>query len=356
MKVIGILRGFPGLGRVVSGVEIIRKLERKHKATVKIISYLQGYDYASNYFESGSINILNTNDISSIGIIPVSPSGEKIIDDIDLFKPDLILIDGEPLLLVTIKLRFPNIKIMSLLNPFDIDNPHNKLSSQLFFMECYSKADISIVHGLLSVERPKSFKGKFYSVDTVIRRSVLELKRHAHPNTIKCVLGGGTVNSSAKFYENTIKIADNTIMLANKHKDLKFEIFCSSIGIFDSINSNSLMPSNLSVYLDIESPERLFSDAKIVLGRAGRNLISELLFLEIPSIVFASNCGIRGAEQSKNVSAAMKRNKNIIGMDLGESAENIQNVFEELIGYQNNLPERKEFKEDITIEKILMEL
>ena len=355
MKVVGILRGFPGLGRVVSGVEIIRKLERKHNANVKIISYLQGYDYVTNYYTNDVINILNINDISSIGIIPVSPSGEKIIDDIDLFKPDVIIIDGEPLLLITIKLRFPNIKIITLLNPFDIDNPHNKLSSQLFFKDCYSKADISIVHGLFTVKQPESFEGKFYSVGTVIRQNVQEITRHSYPGAIKCILGGGTVNSSSKFYENTIKIAENAIMLANKHKELKFEIFCSCKVVFDSIKANQATSPNLSIYIDIESPERLFSDAKIVIGRAGRNLISELLFHRIPSIVFASNCGIRGAEQSENISAAQNRSKNIIGMDISASKENIHNVFERLLR-KNISPDNLEIREADTIDKILMEL
>ena len=77
-------------------------------------------------------------------IFPFHLSGGAIINDIEIFNPDYVLIDGEPLLLTTIKLRFPKLKVVALLNPFDIENPSNQLSSQLFFRDCYSKADISI--------------------------------------------------------------------------------------------------------------------------------------------------------------------------------------------------------------------
>ena len=111
MKIVAIFRGFPGLGRVVSGVEIIKQIHSQYNAQVKIFTYLQGYEYTKMIFPSTE-NIIAENDISSIGIIPVSSSGEKIIDEIELFYPNFVLIDGEPLLLQTIKLRFPNLKIV----------------------------------------------------------------------------------------------------------------------------------------------------------------------------------------------------------------------------------------------------
>ena len=39
-KILGILRGFPGLGRVVSGVSILETLRDSYGYDVKIISYL----------------------------------------------------------------------------------------------------------------------------------------------------------------------------------------------------------------------------------------------------------------------------------------------------------------------------
>lgn len=54
-KILGILRGFPGLGRVVSGVSILETLRDSYGYDIKIISYLQG----NKYLYSRSYNNLN---------------------------------------------------------------------------------------------------------------------------------------------------------------------------------------------------------------------------------------------------------------------------------------------------------
>lgn len=45
MKVLGIFRGFPGLGRVIGGVSILETLRDFYGFKVKAISYLQGNEY-----------------------------------------------------------------------------------------------------------------------------------------------------------------------------------------------------------------------------------------------------------------------------------------------------------------------
>ena len=49
------------------------------------------------------------------------------------------IIDGEPLLLQSIRVVYPNLKIVALLNPFDVHNPYNQSSSSLIFNDMYSK-------------------------------------------------------------------------------------------------------------------------------------------------------------------------------------------------------------------------
>lgn len=44
-KVMGIFRGFPGLGRVVSGVTLLETLRDEYGCSIEIISYLQGNHY-----------------------------------------------------------------------------------------------------------------------------------------------------------------------------------------------------------------------------------------------------------------------------------------------------------------------
>ena len=234
MKAIGIFRGFPGLGRVVAGFEILKQLKNEIGLEVIVYTYLQGIEL-SELYNFQCKNIENIKDISSIGVIPVSVSGEKIIAEIEKNNPDFILIDGEPLMVSTIKLRFPNLIVIALLNPFDVENPNNQLSSQIFFNDCYSKADIAIVHGLWKVQKPEMYKNKYYSVNTFIRKEIEDLKTDTNTSRITCLLGGGTVNSNKQFFENTILIAKRVIEIAEKQNNLLFDIYCGCEVLFSKV-------------------------------------------------------------------------------------------------------------------------
>lgn len=328
MKILGVFRGFPGLGRVVSGVEILKQLKEEHKADIKICTYLQGAEYlqrTSVEFEG----IKSHSDICSIGIIPVSSSGERIIDMVEEYRPDFVLVDGEPMLIGALKLCFPKLKIVALLNPFDVDNPHNKLSSQLFFKDAYAKADVSIVHGLWSVPKPHDYNSKFYSFNTIIRREILGIKTSNPKDKIVCVLGGGTVNSSEPFYTSTLAIAENTISIAIHYPQYSFDILCGSPNIYDRIKSSVNIPPNVFFSKELKTPEEMYSRAKIIIARAGRNTISELLQLNIPSILYATGCSLRGSEQKKNIEFIENfSNGNIIGIKTMGTMGNVLSSFE----------------------------
>ena len=47
MRILGIFRGFPGLGRVVAGVSLLEELRDQYGANIRMISYLQGNEYLS---------------------------------------------------------------------------------------------------------------------------------------------------------------------------------------------------------------------------------------------------------------------------------------------------------------------
>jgi hypothetical protein len=338
MKVVGILRGFPGLGRVVAGIEVLKQFQLKTNAKVKIFTYLQGFEYCKNIFNTSDI-FLN-NDISSIGIIPVSKSGEMIIDEIEIFDPDLILIDGEPLLLATIKLRFPKLKILTLLNPFDINNPYNKLSSQLFFKDCYAKADYAVVHGLWKVRKPTEFYNKYISINTILRTDVVDININSNRNSnrIVCILGGGSVNGSEAFFENTLKIANNAILIAKYYSDYKMDIFCSSDKIYNHLIKSIFGTENIILHKRLKSPNQLYQNTKLVIARAGRNTISELLYQKIPSLLFATSCNFRGSEQFANLEKVQQlTNSLIIGIDIQSEEQKILESFDFLI---KNKPEK----------------
>mgnify|MGYP001178313516 CR=1 FL=1 len=330
MKAIGIFRGFPGLGRVVAGVEILNHLKKSIGLEVKAISYLQGIEFGK--YNKISVETINhINDVSSIGIIPVSVSGEMIIDEIDKFNPNFIIIDGEPLMLTTIKLRFPKLKVIALLNPYDLENPHNKLSSQLFFKDCYSKADIAIVHGLWKIKKPANFVNSFYSVNTFVRFQINDIKITNTSNRIVCILGGGTVNTNQLFFENTIAIAEKTLLLAHNNPNYVFEIFCGCSVVYKSIFQKAKQNNNVKIFKEVSPPEIIYNSAKAVISRAGRNTISELLVLKIPAFLFATNCGIRGSEQSANIASAQNFSNKIVCFNVKDEQLNINNAFSNLL-------------------------
>lgn len=172
-KVLGIFRGFPGLGRVVGGVTLLETLRDDYQMDIKIISYLQGNQYLASrgYEEPIEVSPL---DYCSIGLLPTNHAGEYIHKTIKSYQPDLVIIDGEPLILLSLRISFPHIKIAALLNPSDVYNPTNEKESMDYFNYHYSKADLAIVHGARRIENSYPYQ-KLISLNTVIRKEVLNL-------------------------------------------------------------------------------------------------------------------------------------------------------------------------------------
>ena len=95
MKILGLFRGFPGLGRVVAGVSLMETLKSQFGFKTKAISYLQGNTYLRNKgFET--LNEISDKDICSIGLLPTKHFAESIFSIIKEFRPSVIVVDGEP--------------------------------------------------------------------------------------------------------------------------------------------------------------------------------------------------------------------------------------------------------------------
>ena len=296
-KALGIFRGFPGLGRVVAGVSLLESLRDNYGFDVKAISYLQGKTYleAHGFFESTATTPL---DYCAIGILPTSQFGAAIHKIIHDYKPDIIIIDGEPLLIKSIKLSHREIPIASLLNPSDIDNPENDKEAMDFFKACMSMADLSIIHGLRQPSLPIEYKHSI-SINTILRPEILKVSNNPQ-NKIYCILGGGTVNVEQQFVESTTRIGKLCIDMATYLTQYEINIVCSSPNIY-SVISNLNVPSNVILHEEIMNATTYYADANLIITRSGRNTLSELLFLGIPSITFVSGCAYRQSEQKQNL-------------------------------------------------------
>ena len=260
MKVLGIFRGFPGLGRVVSGVSILETLRDNYNCEIKAISYLQG----NKYLDLKGFKDLKRAipmDYCSIGLLPTNKMGVHINDTIKSFTPDLIIVDGEPLILHSIKISHPTIKVVCLLNPADVDNPHNDKEAMDYFNQLYSLSDLAIVHGLRTPNQTYKYN-KLISVPTILRNEILHTK-NTPSKDIYCILGGGTVNVGYQFESSTIAIANICKNLARKLQDYTMHIICSSQNIFDALNE-SIVSQNVILHNDVLKAEEYYSNAALV--------------------------------------------------------------------------------------------
>jgi len=312
MNILGVFRGFPGLGRVVSGISILESLRDCYGYNIEIISYLQGNKYLESRGYTGLQEAIPM-DYCSIGLLPTNKMGVHIHNRIKAFRPDVIVIDGEPLIIQSLKISCPDIKIVTLLNPSDVDNPKNDKEAMDYFNALYSLADLAIVHGLRNVVTPYKYK-ELLTTKTVLRHEILGIKNKPS-NNIYCVLGGGTVNVGHQFAESTIRIASLCQKVAEELSDYNMHIICSSQNIYDAINENH-SDSNVILHNQVLDATKYYSDASLIVTRSGRNTLSELVYLGIPAISFVLGCSYRKMEQEQNMENLHRNNIKVASMDI----------------------------------------
>ena len=330
VNIYGILRGYPGLGRVVSGLEILNHY-KEHGHNIRLFTYFNGLRSAIDSEFEVPIQVSDRRDISSIGVIPVSATGENLITDIQQWKPDMILCDGEPLLIEALSVLGYRDKLIALLNPFDLVNPYTTRSSSLYFRTLYTKAEMLLVHGLWKIDNEyRKEDALFCSTHTIIRETLFNIKQVSGEKIVG-VLGGGAFNCSKNFAESTHLIAKKIIHLANLFSDLDFELYCNEAWLAKSIRQ-IIGSNNIQVFEKYESPKRIYKNARLVISRAGRNTISELLYLGLPAIVIATDNNFRSSEQLENIRMATRISQgNIIGCRINEDDDVLNSLFESML-------------------------
>ena len=330
MKLVGIFRGFPGLGRVVSGVGILKEfLDKGH--TVKAFSYMAGRKILDSY----EINYLledspTDEDIFSVGINPVGKIGPKIIEAILKEQPDMVIFDGEPLLLSVLAKIFSRDKIMALLNPSDFYNDSVPYSTNIFFASSYTNAKTILIHGIEinankigEINNMKNYlecnDTRIYYLNTILRPEILMLKNHCDYDhkikNIAVILGGGSYNSSTNFTDSTINIGEKILELAKNTPDIIYSFFCNDKKIVDKLRTFSekiiFQSNNIILHDDYISPSLVYKNDYFI-ARGGRNTLSEMLYLNKRGIVFTTSGDYRSGEQVKNCNATEKLSNGII--------------------------------------------
>lgn len=339
-KIYGIFRGFPGLGRVSSGIALLIEFQNIGYK-VSAISYLQGnkalYKQGIPLFFNYCIN---KSDITSIGINPITEFATRIIDKILNDKPDIVIIDGEPLLQSTLSDVYPKDKIISLLNPLDLHNDVLPISTISFYYKNYLTASNVIVHGA-DIEKNFSIKrgAKVHYIPTILRQEIIYLqKNNISSNKIVGILGGGTFNASNMFLSSTIEMGKKIISIAKIMQQYLFVVYCNDKNIKKKIEKNTKLPSNICIIDSYTSPLQMYKETKLVIARAGRNVISELLYLNIPGLLIATKGDYRSVEQEKNIDTVIFKSKGLFEkLDILDN----ENILIHKINKMINMPPKK---------------
>lgn len=338
MKVFGIFRGFPGLGRVMAGISIMSELKAMGHET-KAYSYLRGKEAIN---EHGLEFILQrqptSHQIMALGINPIGEISEALIDKICSEKPDLIIIDGEPLFLSTLAMVYPREKIVSLLNPMDIYNLSLPLSSLKFLRMHYLSAGRAIIHGIKKEEITllQNYSGcDILQVNTILRKSIIDMNIKERKKVVT-ILGGGCSNASDSFFEATLEMGEKVIEAAKNMREEEFVIYCNDSNLANRLFENKNL-YNVKIVSKYTLPENMYSSAKVVLCRAGRNTLSEILYLNIPAVLMSTNGDFRSIEQKMNMEQVCALNPDrFVKFNIEESGIKLIEKIKYLISVKEN--------------------
>jgi hypothetical protein len=298
MNVLFVVRGYPGLGRVMGSLaldSILGELDATNYRS-QFASYLAGYRYLAN---SGyDVHNLYPNGYYSRPNAFCNPFGseaEILVHMVEARDIDLVVIDGEPLLvdLITNVLRRP---VLVLTHPSDLNNPHSGAVGIELFRLCYSRADCVIAHGLSRLPAGQTTLGgrarEVIEINTLIRQEIAKaglqrLRGLGLPSGVRQVvgvMGGGSENVVPAFAENTLLLGQWLVRACLSDDVGRLTLFCADRELARSLQSEVQTPKIELVDEQVDNIASLI-DADLIVGRSGRNLVSEILALGIPGII-----------------------------------------------------------------------
>lgn len=345
MRVCFICRGYPGLGKVVGSVaidEILRKSCKEISYRSLFLTYYVGYKFLrSTHYPV--IDILNDSlHIGQSGFCtPFGLETKQLVDTIIEFKPDLVFNDGEPYL-IEITSELLKLPTVVLAHPADLHSPTNSKLAIDLFRHFYSKATLVIAHGLDRLPSETIWIGgkasQVVEMNTIIRDSIYQQtlkpqkKLSVNFPYVVGVLGGGSKNVASSFREGTIKFGEWMITACNRLNIKTATVYCADENVYTKLQNIPTPKTSLSLVEQPEDNSRDIIQADIVIGRAGRNLLSELIALGKKGIivpVYAEK--FRGGNQIRTAQRALELNSNFNISLLDDGYEIFQESLKRLI-------------------------
>ncbi len=211
---------------------------------------------------------------------PFGPETARAMSALAAFAPDLVINDGEPYL-VELTSEVLGTPTVVLAHPLDLHNPGNSALAVALFRHFYARAHCVIAHGLERLPAGASELGgraqRALEVNTIVRPAIHRaIGRRPGALALAAVLGGGSQNSAEHFRAGTRQLGEWVLRACSTLQLTPAVLFVSDPDLAAELPA---APPGVTVVADAAENADALADAELVVGRAGRNLVSEFVAL-----------------------------------------------------------------------------
>lgn len=320
MRVAYICRGYPGLGKVMGALTIHQRLSGQPNYRGLFLSYDRGHAYLSAERYPCEDVLATGGQIARDGFCaPFRAETRRALEVLEGFEPTLVVNDGEPYL-VDMTEELLGVKTVVLAHPLDVENPGNAHGVRLF-RHFYRRASRVVAHGLrgLSAEAAElgGRAGQVAEIHTLVRESIWQAARGralsaalSADGPAVCVLGGGSSNASGTFLKGTIVLGRWFLRACAELSLAAPVVFCADDAVHAALANDA--GADAVLHATPMDNTAALANATLVVGRAGRNLASELLTLGKRAVLvpvsgarFRKSGQVRTAERVLELSSAV---------------------------------------------------
>lgn len=310
MRLVCVCRGMPGLGRVVPSVGLVQTLARRGDVDAVFATYAVGVGYLQRL--GMAVEDLGTP--AGLFIDSVAPQALSILDLIEHHQPDVVLIDGEPFLPVT--LSDTDAPVVYLANPHDLfpgTTPFQRVNRRLL-----THADAVVVSSPGSPQ-PRRHEHLLagtpcLEVPAIIKEFPVDHHPARHPRVL-VTSGGGSVSADPAFREAT-DAAIRQAVVALGELVRSGQVGTATVVLGADATAAPWKEPWLRVLDQPVELTDLYAHHDVLVARAGRNVTAEALYCGIPTVLLPIETDAhRVAEQAANAAAASKAPQNLAVSD-----------------------------------------
>ncbi len=332
-RVAFICRGYPGLGKVMGAVALEAMLR---ESTPGLESLFLSYERGVAYLRNAGANVIDLFE----GLPPLAPNSfctpfgpetSRAMTALAAFAPTLVVNDGEPYL-VELTSELLGVPTVVLAHPLDLHNPGNAPLAVSLFRHFYARAHCVIAHGIERLPHGTTMlggrAGRVLEVNTLVRPAVLRAKNHSGGLALTAVLGGGSQNTSDHFRAGTLQLGTWVLRACAALELTSAKLFVSDPSLAAELPAPgpgvTIVPDAADVATDL-------AGADVVVGRAGRNLVSEFVALRKRGVVVPINgTAFRTSGQEAAAEEAVRANPNLRVARLSEGYDAFEQTLREL--------------------------